>query len=92
MPRKYPPLTVRDVRSILRSAGFRLDRTEGSHEHWEHDGIGGRPRLVTVDTAYDEFEKQRIGTMIAQSGLSREGFYRQTASTAKKINKRVKRT
>lgn len=91
MPRRYPPLTPADVRDILKAAGFVLDRTQGSHEHWEHESLGGKRRLVTVDGAYPEFGTDRIRTMIAQSGISRDDFYRQTAGTARKINKRVKR-
>ncbi len=91
MPKKYPPLTVADVRAILKAAGFLHSRTESSHEFWEHEDIGGRRRFVTVDTGYSEFDQSLIKTMIAQSGLSRDDFYCQVASTARKINKRIKR-
>lgn len=90
MPRRYPPLTPGEVRDILRNAGFVLLRTESSHEHWEHADVGGRRRLVTVDSAYDQFDSDRIQTMIAQSGMDRVEFYCQTRGTARKINKRVR--
>jgi len=85
MPRKYPPLTPREVIAILRARGLVYDHSHGSHEY--HSGtLKGQRRFVTVDMNYREFSVQRIKDMIDQSGLTREEFYGSTKRTAKKIN------
>jgi predicted RNA binding protein YcfA (HicA-like mRNA interferase family) len=85
MPRKYPPLTPKEVIAILRARGFVYDHSRGSHEYYS--GIlKGKRRFVTVDVSYREFSIQRIKDMIDQSGLTREEFYGSTKGTAKKIN------
>ncbi len=91
MPRKYPPLTPAQVRDILQRHGFALRGTEGSHEQWVHDSVNGKPRHVTVDSGYREFDDDRIKTMIAQSGLSREEFYGVTKAGRKRLNLRWRR-
>lgn len=89
MPRRYPTLTPDDVARILKAAGFAHQRTKGSHQQWEHENYNGQPRHVTVDTAYPEFNKDRILTMINQAGMTRDEFYCQTAKTARRINKQA---
>jgi predicted RNA binding protein YcfA (HicA-like mRNA interferase family) len=86
VPKRYPPLTPQEVRDILRAAGFALERVDGSHEQWESGSIRGRRRLVTVDAGVRECSMKLIRSMIEQSGLTRDEFYRQTARTAPKIN------
>ena len=86
MAKKYPPLSVREVQSILRAWGFRHVRTRSSHEQWLGK-VGELDRLVTVDTKYAQFDEKIVGLMIGQSGLSREEFYCATKTTARKINK-----
>ena len=86
MPRKYPPLTPAQVQDIVRKLGFTYRTTDGSHEHWEHTNIDGKPRLVTIDLHYAEFDEDLIKSMIAQFGVSREVFYTATRATSKKIN------
>ena len=61
MPRQYPPLTVDEVRAILRALGFAPARQTGSHERWAH---GRRARLVTVDVAVREFGMTLLKRMI----------------------------
>ncbi len=87
MPKKYPPLTPGEVIAILKAWGFRFDRNKGSHEQYE-GFIGGERKLVTVDTAISAFSDFLMGSMISQSGLSRDNFYCATKGTAKKINKK----
>lgn len=46
---RYRELTPAKVRKILKRAGFKKVRQEGSHEQWE--GVtDGKRRIVTVDT------------------------------------------
>jgi predicted RNA binding protein YcfA (HicA-like mRNA interferase family) len=88
MPRKYPPLSRREIVEILSARGFALIRTKGSHLQYEGI-IKGKRRLVTVDESIDTFSDDLLKTIIAQSKLTREEFYRSTKATAKKINKKV---
>jgi predicted RNA binding protein YcfA (HicA-like mRNA interferase family) len=87
--RKYPPLTPSEVVAILKSLGFRRDRQDGSHEHYECERNGLYPRsVVTVDTAYSEFDEQLIKSMIRQSNRTREVFYGATKRSARKASVR----
>jgi predicted RNA binding protein YcfA (HicA-like mRNA interferase family) len=87
MVRKYPSLSVGEVRAILTARGFTLVRTSGSHEQWAGE-IGGKKRMVSVDT-HGDFGIDLIKSMIRQSGLTREQFYCSTDKTAKRINKKL---
>jgi predicted RNA binding protein YcfA (HicA-like mRNA interferase family) len=87
MPKRYPPLTPREVVAILRAREFEHVRTRGSHEYYG-GSVRGQRRMVTVDTHYREFSPQLITSMILQSGLTRAEFYGSTESTARKINLR----
>jgi len=87
MPKKYPPLTPKEVVAILIARGLGLDRQDGSHAHYE-GFVKGKRVIVTVDMSYPEFDDKRIKTMIAQSGLTREEFYRANKATARKIGLR----
>lgn len=91
MPRKFPPLTPTQVRAILTACDFTLRETEGSHEQWEHDDFKGQARLVTVDGSHDVFSQNLMHSMLSQSGMTRDEFYGQTRSTAKKIGLRFRR-
>lgn len=84
MPKKYPPLTPREVIEILKAQGFQLKETEGSHAQYEKGS-----RKVTVDMAVKEFDPFLLQSMIRQSGLDRDSFYSSTKAAAKKINKRM---
>jgi predicted RNA binding protein YcfA (HicA-like mRNA interferase family) len=74
---RYPELTPSKVRKILKSAGFKQVRQEGSHAQWE-GSIEGQRRIVTVDSLGSRSEtygKVLIQSMIRQSGLSKKDFY-----------------
>ena len=74
---RYPELTPAKVRKLLKNAGFRKVRQEGSHEQWE-GSTGGQRRIVTVDSLGSKSEtygKTLIQSMIRQSGLDRKKFY-----------------
>ncbi|MFQ6014051.1 MAG: type II toxin-antitoxin system HicA family toxin [Anaerolineae bacterium] len=90
MPRRYPPLSPREVIAILVARSFALTRTRGSHEQYE-GLIRGKWRRVTVDVHYSDFDDRLIKSMIRQSGLTREEFYGSTKRTARKINLRAKK-
>lgn len=84
--RKYPPLTPSEVAAIVCALGFRFNRQEGSHAHYERAAADGLPRkIVTIDTAIATFSQELIKSMIRQSGFDREQFYGATKKTAKKI-------
>ena len=88
MPKKYPPLTPKEVINILNKRGFKFVGQEGSHR--QYDGIiKERKRKVTVDMAEKDFDNFLMQNMIRQSGLTRDEFYCSTKTTAQKINKRV---
>lgn len=87
MPKKFPPLTRGEIIEILKARGFAEIRHKGSHGHYEGTTHGKR-RLATVDDSIDEYCDDLLKSIIHQSGLSRDEFYRSTKSAAKKINKR----
>jgi predicted RNA binding protein YcfA (HicA-like mRNA interferase family) len=83
--RKYPLLTPDEVIAILVCLGFKKDRQGGSHAQYESVATDEYPRsIVTVDTAYPEFDEKRMKNMIRQSNRSREIFYGATKRSAKK--------
>jgi predicted RNA binding protein YcfA (HicA-like mRNA interferase family) len=85
--RKYPPLTPDEVVAILKGLGFIRQRTAGSHEQYECARNERYPRsVVTVDTAYPEFDDDLIKSMIRQSNRTREVFYGATKRTARKAS------
>jgi predicted RNA binding protein YcfA (HicA-like mRNA interferase family) len=88
MPRRHPPLTPDEVIAILRSRGFSLDRTAGSHAQYV-GSVRGRFRRVTIDLHYREFDDQTMRRLMDQSGLTREEFYGSTKETARKIGLRA---
>lgn len=75
---QFPPLDREQVERILKNAGFREVRQQGSsHAQWEGNK-GGKRRIVTVDhhggkkTKYGSY---LLGKMIEQSGMSKKEFY-----------------
>lgn len=84
--RKYPALTCAEVKSILKSLGFKeRPNNAGSHETWilEHKSKGFFK--VTVDCPKAPFSIMLIKSMIKQAGSDRDSFYSATPKTAKKI-------
>lgn len=84
--RKYPPLTLSEVKNILIANNFTLIRKSGSHHQYE-GYIKDQRRLVTVDVNINSFGPKLIKYMIKQSGLSRKKFYLSTKATARKIER-----
>ena len=67
-------MKVRDVIGVLTGHGFRLDRSRGSHRHFE-GVVDGVRRLVTVPGKDgDEVPKGTLSSIRRQSGLSRRLF------------------
>ena len=84
MPRRFPPLKLRELRAILEARGFVCVRVDGSHQQWA--GMwAGRPRVVTLDGKYDDIGGDILRSMIRQSGMTRDEFYESTPGTARKI-------
>ena len=90
MPRKYPPLKLREVLAILRSLGFDEKSSVGSHHKYTRI-VQGIQRTVTVDHSIDDFDPFLLKSMISQSGFSREEFYCATKETARKIGRKRRR-
>ena len=86
MPKKYPPLTPKEVIEILKAQDFTFKESEGSHAQYEKGS-----RKVTVDMAVKEFDPFLLQSMMRQAGLDRDSFYTSTKTGAKKINMRFGR-
>lgn len=85
MPKRYPPLTPSEVKTIAANLKFRLKRTEGSHAQWECEADGTHPRsVISIDEGEREFDDYLIKSMIRQSNRTREEFYGATKRTAKR--------
>ena len=71
----YPPLTCKDVKTILKNLGFEPSPQKGtSHEHWKLIK-NGRLYKVTVDCPKQPFCGKLLSYMIQQSGVSKSDFY-----------------
>lgn len=75
---KFKPLKYRDVAAILKNLGFiQESRTGSSHQTWvlKRNGIN-----FTVTVAFHgtnrEFRPGTLGSMIRQSGFTKEEFYK----------------
>ena len=67
-------MKVRQVVAVLKSNGFALDRTKGSHRQFE-GMVDGKRRTVTVaGKDGDEVPKGTLTAIRQQSGLSRALF------------------
>ena len=85
MPKKYPTLTLSEVKTIATNLKFKFKHKEGSHAQWECDADDTHPRTVmTIDEAEREFDDYLIKSMIRQSKRTREEFYGATKRTAKR--------
>ena len=84
MPKKYPPLTAKEVVAILKALGFVYDHSAGGHDFYKATH-SGRPWTVNVDEKESPFDDFLLKSMIAQSGYSHKAFYFATKKTAKKI-------
>jgi predicted RNA binding protein YcfA (HicA-like mRNA interferase family) len=72
---RLPRLKLREVEANLKSLGFVLARTVGSHSQYVRAADGVRPRaLVTVDVGKDQFDAYLMKMMIRESGLTRKEF------------------
>jgi len=84
-PRKYPPLTPREIIEILGARGFTHHHNHGDHQFfiiW----IKGKKRISQVDMRRAQYSEYFLKLLIQETGMSREDFYRSTKSTAKKVN------
>lgn len=75
MSGKYPPLTCKEVKEILKKLGFESRPKKGtSHEQW----VRKDPppfRKVTVDCPKAPFSQILIASMAKQAGVSKKDFY-----------------
>jgi predicted RNA binding protein YcfA (HicA-like mRNA interferase family) len=71
----YPPLTCKQVKSILTNLNFVPRSQKGtSHEHWVKRE-NGRFYKVTVDCPKAPFSQDLISSMAKQAGVSKKEFY-----------------
>lgn len=71
MHRELQKLTSREVERVLRSYGFALDRTAGSHQQFV-GFVRARKRSVTVIKNQKRFAPKTLASMIRQSGLTEQ--------------------
>lgn len=81
MPRRYPPLTPKQVCKNLKSLGFEHTGNYGDHRIYE-DEAGHH---VQVDMGEKDFGPRGMKIIIGNSGFSREQFYGATKMTARKL-------
>lgn len=75
MSAQYPPLTCKQVKTILKKLGFKLYPQAGtSHEHWKKTE-NGRLYKVTVDCPKAPFSPDLISSMADQAGKTKKAFY-----------------
>ena len=91
MPKKYPPLTDREVTAVLRELGFQYSHSEGGHDFYKgtHSGKNWK---VTVDPKESPFNDFLLKSMISQAGVSRDQFYGATKNTANKAGLKFSKT
>lgn len=71
----YPPLTCKEVKTILANLGFvARPRAGTSHEQWVKTA-GERFYKVTVDCPKAPFSQDLISSMARQAGVSKKQFY-----------------
>lgn len=59
---------------MLKSLGFTLRTTKGSHEQWVKDENGKRFK-VTVDNHHSPFGPFLVDSMVKQAGVTKKQFY-----------------
>ena len=75
MSGRFPPLTCKQVKQILKSLGFEPRPRKGtSHEHWVKIQ-DNKLYKVTVDCPKAPFSQTLISSMARQAGVSKKGFY-----------------
>lgn len=76
MSSHYPPLTCKQVKKILKAAGFKREtsRAGTSHEQWKKIEQGTL-RKVTVDCPKAPFTRDLIASMARQAGMTKKQFY-----------------
>jgi len=84
MPRRWPPLTEREVIDILKSFGITYTKSKGGHDFYEGTHHDER-RKVTVDPKCAPFSDDLLKSMCSQAGCTRDEFYNATERTAVKI-------
>jgi predicted RNA binding protein YcfA (HicA-like mRNA interferase family) len=72
MSAKYPPLTCKDVKRILKALGFEpRPRKRTSHEQWVREDPENIYK-VTVDCPKAPFSQDLISSMATQAGVSKK--------------------
>ena len=75
MSGRFPPLTCKQVKLILKRLGFEpRPRKSTSHEQWVKKE-SGRLYKVTVDCPKAPFSQTLIGSMAKQAGVTKKAFY-----------------
>lgn len=75
MSAQHPPLTCKQVKTILKKLDFKPFPQAGtSHEHWKKV-VAGKLFKVTVDCPKSPFSPDLISSMADQAGVSKKAFY-----------------
>ncbi len=76
MSGKHPPLSCKEVKTILKNLGFEPHPQNGtSHEHWKKRTPDGQFFKVTVDCPKQLFSHDLIHYMARQAGVTVKQFY-----------------
>jgi len=83
-PRKYPPLTPREIEQVLKARGFSFVKSKGDHNFYVHQ-VKGKKRIAQIDMGNPLYDGHWLKLVIKESGMTRLQFYCSTKTTAKKI-------
>ena len=74
MSGEYPPITCKELKTILMYLSFYADTQRGSHEQWVLIKQGKKYK-VTVDCPKSPFSQTLIKSMASQAGKTKKDFY-----------------
>ncbi len=86
MPKKYPPLSIREFEEILNTFEIVKQRTKGGHVILTI-AISDKKVTVVYQTHVDPVPIHVVKNTIRALGLTRDEFYSRTKTGAKKIGK-----
>ncbi len=90
MPKKYPPLSLREFREILETFNIVRERTKGGHVILVIE-IEGKERTIVYQTHIDPVPLEVLKNTIQDLEVSVREFYSRSKSAAKKKNVRYRK-
>lgn len=82
--RKYPPLTPKQIESILLARGYEYVKSKGDHNFYERT-VNGKKHVAQIDMGANAYNANWIKMLLTQSGMTRKQFYCSTKTAAKKL-------